>query len=92
MKDMYDIEVKMEEEVHAEKVEFAKALLKRKSKYIESMDKLVDTLKDELDSVVEEYDEILELSIDDVYSEYLNEPIKEYIVFRFKDNTFEVCG
>ena len=90
--DMYDVEVKMEEEVHAEKVEFAKALLKRKSKYIESMDKLVDTLKEELESVVEEYDEILELSVEDVYKTYYNKPIKEYVVFCYKDNAFEVCG
>lgn len=92
MKDMYDIEAQMEEEAYAERIEFAKVLLKRKSEYINNLDRVVDKLKEELESVVEEYDEILELSVDDVCDAYQNKPVKEYIVFCFKDNAFEVCG
>lgn len=92
MKDMYDIEAQMEEEAYAERIEFAKVLLKRTSEYINNLDRVVDKLKEELESVVEEYDEILELSVDDVYKTYYNKPIKEYVVFCYKDNAFEVCG
>lgn len=90
--DMYDVEVKMEEEVHAEKVEFAKALLRRKSDYIENLSKVVNTLKDELDAVAEEYDDILSLSIEEAYGGYYGKPMAEYVTLCLKTDVFEVCG
>jgi hypothetical protein len=100
--DMYDIEVAVEEEDYMEKVAFAKALLKRKNKYRRSLDTMIAVLEDELYRVTEEYDEILEFDIEEVYKTYKHEDDNKGIVhsitftmpeiYSHKFDDYPVCG
>lgn len=67
---MYEIEEKMEYEINEERAEFAKNFLKQKRIEIKRLDKQFGELAAKIEKAEEEYDEILDMSVDEVYDKY----------------------
>ena len=68
--DMQDIEKKMEAEIDEERAEFAKNFLKQKRIQLDYLLKQQEDLDAKVENAENEYDEILSMSVDDVYTKY----------------------
>ena len=68
---MYDLDTQVDNELFEERAKFVKSILKEKCLEMDALTKKINALTERLDEAEEDYNNLLTMTVDDVYDKYV---------------------